>query len=455
MFRSLLIANRGEIALRIARTARTLGVRTVVAHSEADRGAPWLDEADEAVCIGPAPALASYLDQDAVLQAAEQCECQAVHPGYGFLAENAVFAARCEQQGLTFVGPTAGAIARMGDKAAAKRAMEEVGLPTIPGSNGVLAGLEAARTCAEEIGYPVLLKASAGGGGKGMRRCDGPRELERAYREASQEAEKAFGNPALYLERLVTGARHIEFQALCDAHGSGIHLGERECSIQRKHQKLVEESPSPALDAATRDAFGGKVAAAVAALGYRNAGTVEFLYDREGRFYFMEMNARLQVEHPVTESITGVDLVAEQLRLAANRPLELAQADLSFDGYAVEFRINAEDPARDFAPGPGTITAFTAPRAVDGVRVRWDSAVREGYRIPPYYDSMIGKLILHGADRKATLSAAPAVLRSIVVGGVPTTVPFHLQLLADPSFLHGEYDTAYLERRAESGSGGG
>jgi acetyl-CoA carboxylase biotin carboxylase subunit len=442
----VLIANRGEIALRIIRACRELGIEAAVAHSEADREAPWVAEADAPICVGPARADRSYLDAGAILQAAEQAECQAIHPGYGFLAENALFAARCEQQGISFIGPTADAIRRMGDKAEAKRTMAAAGLPTIPGSEGVLRDAEEARELARQAGYPVLLKASAGGGGKGMRRCDDENELEQAFAQASLEAEKAFGNAALYLEKFIAGGRHIEFQVLCDAFGNGLHFGERECSIQRKHQKLFEEAPSPAVDAATRRELGERVAKAVAGIGYRNAGTVEFLRDETGHFYFMEMNTRLQVEHPVTELITGVDLVAEQLRVAANCPLRLRQDEIAFDGMAMEFRINAEDPDAGFRPDPGLIESFSPPRVdARGVRVRWDSAIREGYRIPPHYDSMVGKLIVHGPDREATLRGADEALRSLRIEGVRTTIPLHLRLLQDEAFRAARYDVNFLE----------
>jgi len=447
MFRRLLIANRGEIAQRVARACRSLGVETVMVHSAADRDAPWLELAQQRICVGPARAEASYLDADAILQAAEQTECQAVHPGYGFLAENAIFAARCEQQGLSFVGPSAESIRTMGDKARAKRTMAAAGLPTLPGSEETLADVDQARRMAGELGYPVLLKATAGGGGKGMRRCEGEADLERAFAEAALEADKAFGNAELYLEKFIHGGRHIEFQVLCDAFGQAIHLGERECSIQRKHQKLVEESPSPVIDAAVRQQLGERVARAVARLGYRNAGTVEFLRADDGQLYFMEMNTRLQVEHPVTEMVTGVDLVVEQLRIAANQPLRLRQDDVRFDGHAIEFRINAEDPDAGFRPDPGVIRRFELKgRAPNGVSVRWDSAITSGYRIPPHYDSMIGKLIVHAADRKSALTGAQRTLEGLEVEGVATTASLHLRLLADRRFRRGEYDVDYLAR---------
>jgi acetyl-CoA carboxylase biotin carboxylase subunit len=443
----VLIANRGEIALRVARSCRQLDVQSVIIYSEADRGAPWLEHADQTVCVGGARAAGSYLNADAVLQAAEQTECQAVHPGYGFLAENAVFSARCEQQGLTFIGPSAAAIRRMGDKFEAKRTMARAGLPIIPGSDTMLDTVEQARRQADEIGYPVLLKAVAGGGGKGMRTCADAAALAQAFSEARLEAEKAFGNPMLYLEKFIDEARHVEFQILVDNFGGSVHLGERECSIQRKHQKLLEEAPSPVVDDATRERLGESVAQAVARFGYRNAGTVEFLRDPAGNFFFMEMNTRLQVEHPVTEMVTGVDLVAQQLKLAANEPLELDQADLRLQGHAIEFRINAEDPDNDFRPDPGVIRAVDIPPGkLDGLTVRWDSAIEAGYRIPPYYDSMVGKLIVHGARRAETLGGAAGALASLKLDGVRTTIPLHLRLLEDGNFRDGRYDINYLAR---------
>jgi len=335
----------------------------------------------------------------------------------------------------------------MGDKAEAKRTMAAAGLPIIPGSEGVLADAREGLALAAEIGYPVLLKASAGGGGKGMRRCDSEQEMERSFSQASLEAEKAFGNPALYLEKFLTGGRHVEFQVLCDAFGNGLHLGERECSIQRKHQKLFEEAPSPVVGEEIRATLGKSVASAAASSGYRNAGTVEFLRDAGGDFFFMEMNTRLQVEHPVTEMVTGVDLVAEQLKIAANQPLTMKQEEIAFSGQAMEFRINAEDPDKDFKPDPGLISRFSPPREEEeGVAVRWDSAVCEGYRIPPHYDSLIGKLIIHGPDREAVLRGAEQALASLIIEGVKTTIPFHLRLLADDDFRAGRYDVNFLER---------
>ena len=446
VFKRVLIANRGEIAARIRRTCARLGIDTVIVHSEADAGAPWL--AGTTICIGPGPAARSYLDADAILQAAEQTEAQAIHPGYGFLSENALFAARCAQHGLAFVGPTAAAIRRMGDKLEAKRTMAAAGVPTIPGSSGAVGSVEEASRAAGAVGYPVLLKASAGGGGKGMRRCDAPADLSRAFAEASAEADKAFGNGQLYLEKLLEGGRHIEFQVLADAYGAAVHLGERDCSIQRHHQKLVEESPSPALDAATRAELGVRAADAAASFGYVNAGTLEFLRAADGAIYFMEMNTRLQVEHPVTEAITGLDLVERQLAIAAGRPLGLRQAGVSFTGHAIEFRINAEDPDAGFRPDPGLCTAVTPPRVSGpGASVRWDAGIAAGWRIPSHYDSMIGKVIVHAPTRPEAVAAAREALGTIAIEGIKTTIPLHRRLLEDAEFVRGAYDVHLLARR--------
>ncbi len=445
MFRRLLVANRGEIALRVLRAARGMGIETVAAYSEGDRDAAWLEHADRTICIGPARSSDSYLNVRAILQAAEQTDCQAVHPGYGFLSENALFAAACAQQGLTFVGPGAGSIARMGDKSEAKRSARAAGLPTIPGSEGVIPTFEEARALAGEIGYPVLLKARSGGGGRGMRACADEAALRRGFEEASLEADKAFGDAGLYLEKRIRTGRHIEFQVLCDALGGGVHLGERECSVQRNHQKLIEESPSPVIDAGLRAEFGDRVAAAAVRLGYRNAGTFEFLREPDGTLYFMEMNTRLQVEHPVTEMVTGVDLVEEQLRVAANEPLRIAQRDVAFEGHAIEMRINAEDPADGFRPDPGEITAFEPPPETLGdARVRWDAAVRAGSRIPPHYDSMIGKLIVHAGDRAGAIDAAIRALGALRIEGIRTTRDLHVSILKHERFASGTYDVDFL-----------
>jgi acetyl-CoA carboxylase biotin carboxylase subunit len=442
-----MVANRGEVAARIIRACREMGIESVAVHSTADADSPHLRLADHRVCIGAGPSSSSYLNMDAILQAAEQWDCQALHPGFGFLAENSLFAARVRQQQISWVGPPSLSIARMGDKAEARRAMKAAGLPTIPGTEGTLDNVEEGLRAAAEVGYPVLLKATAGGGGKGMRRCDDEEALRRNYPEASMEAEKGFGNPGLYLEKVLLGARHIEFQVLCDQLGAAVHLGERECSVQRRHQKLLEEAPSPAMDATARTEAGARAAEAALAIGYTSAGTVEFLRDKDGSLYFMEMNTRLQVEHPVTEMISGVDIVQEQIRIAANEP---SQEDVTISGHAIEFRINAEDPERNFQPDPGTVATFTRPEG-EGIRV--DSHVEPGYAIPPFYDSMIAKLIVHAADRDAAIARSEEALSSFQIEGVKTTIPIHERILSETAFRTGEYDTLWLERLLDGGEG--
>jgi acetyl-CoA carboxylase biotin carboxylase subunit len=403
--------------------------------------------ATQTICIGPAAASLSYLDADAILQAAEQTESQAIHPGYGFLSENALFAARCAQHGIAFVGPGPAAMRRMGDKIEAKRTMAAARVPVIPGSLDPVASEAQAAGLAREVGYPVLLKAAAGGGGKGMRRCDDPADLPRAFVEASIEADKAFGSSELYLEKFLEGGRHVEFQVLADRYGQVVHLGERECSIQRHHQKLVEESPSPALRDSERAALGARAAEAAASFGYVGAGTLEFLRASGGAMYFMEMNTRLQVEHPVTEMVTGRDLVKSQLAIAAGEPLALRQSDVAFKGHAIEFRINAEDPDRGFRPDPGLITAVAEPKATRAAAiVRWDSGVAPGWRVPPHYDSLIGKVIVHAASRAEALAAAKEALGSLRIDGVKTTIPLHRRLLDDAAFARGDYDVDLLAR---------
>jgi acetyl-CoA carboxylase biotin carboxylase subunit len=443
MFRRLLVANRGEVAARVITACRKLGIEAVAVYSSADADSPHLDLADVKVCIGPGPAAQSYLNMEAILQAAEQNDCQALHPGFGFLAENAMFAARVMQQQIAWIGPPPSAIACMGDKAQARRTMAAAGLTTIPGTEGMLEDVDQALSAAAQVGYPVLLKATAGGGGKGMRRCNDEAELRQGFTEASLEAEKAFGNPALYLEKVLVGARHIEFQVLADVFGSAVHLGERECSVQRRHQKLLEEAPSPAVDAEQRHETGSRAAAATAAIGYYSAATMELLLDADGSLYFMEMNTRLQVEHPVTEMITGEDIVEQQIRIAANEPLALAHDDVSFTGHGIERRSNAGDPKHDFKPDPGTVTRFEPPSG-DGIRV--DTHVVSGYRIPPFYDSMIAKLIVHGSSREQAIERAAQALDAFKVKGVSTTIPLHRRILEEPAFREGRYDTLWLER---------
>ncbi len=440
MFRRLLVANRGEIARRIIRAAKKLGIETVAVHSEADRDMPFAREADRAVCIGPARAAESYLDMEAVLQAAAQAECQAIHPGYGFLSENALFAQMVIGQRLTWVGPPPRVIRLMGEKAPAKAAMRQVGLPLIPGSDGLLESQAEALEVAARIGYPVLLKADAGGGGKGMRRADDPASLKEAWETASNEARASFGNGALYMEKYLEGARHIEFQILADSWGNAVHVFERECSIQRRHQKLLEEAPSVILSAEERRTMGARVAKACAAVGYVGAGTVEFLRDaKSGELYFIEMNTRLQVEHPVTEEVTGLDLVEAQLRIAGGERLWFTQDDLHITGHAIEVRINAEDPAADFRPSPGEVTRFSLPVGPLGAgRVRLDAAVEAGSRISPYYDSMVGKVIAWGPDRAAAIAVMSQALAALDIQGVQTTAPLQRQIVASKTFAAGD-----------------
>ena len=441
MFRRLLIANRGEVAARVAATCRRLGIETVAVASTADIQLGWLSEVDQVVEIGPPRASESYLHQDRILDAARSTGCTAVHPGWGFLAENSTFAARCAALGLSFVGPGPGVIRAMGDKVQARETMGALGMPLIPGSPGPIDDLDQAREQAEAAGYPVLLKAAAGGGGRGMRRAYSEADLKGAFDSATAESIAAFGDGRLYLEKLIVGGRHIEFQVMVDAFGNAVHLGERECSIQRRHQKLVEESPSPAVTPELRAEMGAHVAGIAAAAGYRSAGTVEMLRSREGELYFMEMNTRLQVEHPVSEAITGLDLVELQLRVAANQELPIRQDDIAFHGHAIEVRINAEDP-QTFRPCPGKIETLAFPSG-DGIRV--DTHLREGDVISPHYDSMIAKLIVHADSREACLQKLREALVETRIEGVDTTIPLHQRLLEHEPFVTGDYDTSTLE----------
>ena len=440
MFDKILIANRGEIALRVHRACQEMGIRTVAVHSEADADAMHVKLADESVCIGPPPAAQSYLNVPSIIAAAEITNAQAIHPGYGFLSENARFAEIVEAHGLTFIGPKPETIRLMGDKITAKQAAIQAGIPVVPGSDGAIEDMGEARRVAREIGFPVLIKAASGGGGRGMKVAEDEASLETALQTAATEAKAAFGDSAVYIEKYLGKPRHIEIQVLADAHGDVIHLGERDCSLQRRHQKILEEAPSVALDEAARAKIGETVTKAVQAIGYRGAGTVEFLYEN-GEFYFIEMNTRLQVEHPVTEAITGIDLVREQILIADGQPLDLAQEDIILEGWAIECRINAEDPV-NFTPSPGKVTDFHAP---GGLGVRFDSGLYAGYAIPPYYDSMIGKLIVHGRDRDEALMRLRRALQETVIGGIKTTIPLHLELLQEPDFLAGDYHIRWLE----------
>lgn len=446
MFRKLLVANRGEVAVRIARAARDAGISPVGIVSSSDRGAPWTEHFDEVVCVGGPSPKESYLRPEAIVQAARQTGCAAVHPGWGFLAENARFAALCEQNGLTFVGPRPGTMETMGLKWPAKVAMRAAGLDLTPGSDGLLATVDEALAAAEATGYPVILKADAGGGGRGMRICQDADQVREAFPSARAEAIGAFGNGALFLEKYVTGGRHIEVQVIGDGRGNAVHLYERECSIQRNHQKLIEESPSPALTQDEREALGQRAARAAAAIDYAGAGTVEFLMPPAGpgaprRLNFMEMNTRLQVEHPVTEMVTGVDIVREQLRIAAGGALGSTQEGLRLEGHAIECRINAEDPADGFRPTPGTLSAFDIPVDRGPGRVRVDTHVAAGATIPPYYDSLIAKVIVHARTRDEAIDTMIAALSAATIEGVATTIPLHLAVLASPEFRSGDYDT--------------
>jgi acetyl-CoA carboxylase, biotin carboxylase subunit len=442
MFRKILIANRGEIALRILSACRELGVKTVAVYSEADRNSLHVRFADEAICIGPPRSSESYLNIPQVISAAEIANVDAIHPGYGFLSENANFAEVCEASHITFIGPSPDAIRLMGEKDKAREAMKEAGLPIIPGSPGVVPDEESAKKIAAEIGYPVMIKAAEGGGGRGMRIVRHSRELLPMFQTARTEAEQAFGSANVYMEKLIEHPRHIEFQVLGDKHGNVIHLGERECSLQRRHQKVLEESPSLAVDPATRKRIGKQVVEALKKLGYSSAGTVEFLREESGHLYFIEMNARIQVEHPVTEMVTGVDLVKSQIRVAAGEKLTDILAPVEFRGHAIECRINAEDP-ETFTPSAGRITAFRVP---GGPGIRVDTACHADAVIPPYYDSLIAKIIAHGDDRAEAIARMNRALDGFVVEGIKTTIALHKKILADPDFIAGKFDTHFLDR---------
>lgn len=440
MFKKILIANRGEIALRIIWACRELGIETVAIYSKADADSLHVRFADQAICIGPPNPAQSYLNIPAVISAAEIAGADAIHPGYGFLAENADFAEVCESCNMIFIGPSPEVINLMGNKSAARRRMSEAGVPTVPGSEGVVKNLEQARGIIEEIGFPVILKASAGGGGRGMRIVNKEEEFEPAFNTASNEALNAFSNADLYMERYITNPRHIEVQVLGDKHGGAIHLGERECSVQRRHQKLLEESPSPVLDENTRQEMCDVAVKATQELGYSNAGTIEFLYDDKGRFYFMEMNTRIQVEHPVTEMVTSIDLIKAQIRVAAGEKLPVSQEQVTFQGHAIECRINAEDPAT-FMPSAGRITAWNIPK---GPGVRVDTAMYEGSFVPPNYDSMIAKVIVHGADRQEAIARMKRSLEFMVVEGISTTIPLLMKVLDHKKFKSGDFSTSFI-----------
>ncbi|MGA2510605.1 MAG: acetyl-CoA carboxylase biotin carboxylase subunit [Candidatus Acidiferrales bacterium] len=442
MFRKILIANRGEIALRVLAACKELGIKTVAVYSEADRNSLHVRFADEAICIGPPRSSESYLNIPQVISAAEIANVDAIHPGYGFLSENANFAEVCEASHITFIGPSPAMIRMMGEKDRARAEMAAAGMPVIPGSDGIVPDETAAKSVAAEIGLPLMIKAAEGGGGRGMRMVRTKRELIPAFLTARAEAEQAFGSPNVYMEKLIEHPRHIEFQVLGDKHGSVIHLGERECTLQRRHQKVLEESPSTGIDRATRDRIGKQVVEALAKIGYTNAGTVELLRDVSGELYFIEMNARIQVEHPVTEMVTGVDIAKAQIRIAAGERIDECVGPVEFRGHAIECRINAEDP-ETFVPSPGRITAFRVP---GGPGIRVDTAAYADAVIPPYYDSLIAKLIAHGRDRAEAIARMHGALDGFVVEGIKTTIPLHKRILAEPDFIAGKFDTHFLDR---------
>ncbi len=442
MIQKILIANRGEIALRIVRACRELGIKTLAVYSEADVQSLHVQLADEAICIGGPRSSDSYLRADRIISAAEVGDVDAIHPGYGFLSENAKFAEQCESCNIKFIGPKSTVISTMGDKAKAKETVKKAGVPTVPGSDGTVESEAEAIKIARKIGYPVIIKAVAGGGGRGMRIAHNNVSFAKEFHSARNEAEQVFGNADVYIEKYVDKPRHIEFQILADNHGKVVHLGERDCSVQRRHQKLIEESPSPFLTSDLRKKMGKAAVKAAAAAGYTNAGTIEYIVDAKGNFYFIEMNTRIQVEHPVTEEMTGIDLIKEQIRIANGDKLSFSQSDIKFDRHAIECRINAEDPARNFIPSPGTIGLYYAP---GGHGVRVDSHVYGGYVIPSHYDSMIGKLICYGRDRKTAIERMYRALSEYIIRGVKTTIPLHKAIMSDPVFIEGKATTAYME----------
>lgn len=447
MFKKILIANRGEIAVRIIRACREVGVRCVAVYSTADRNSLHAQIADEAICIGAPSTKDSYLNMNAIIQAAINSGAEAIHPGFGFLSENAEFARLCEKFGIVFIGPSYNSIEMLGNKAAAKETMKNAGVPVIPGSEGAVSSVEEARAIAEKAGYPVLVKASAGGGGRGIRRVDSPKELESQMEAAQREAKNYFGDDAVYIEKFLINPHHVEIQILADKHGNYIYLGERDCSMQRRNQKVLEECPSPIVTPELRKKMGQAAVTAARQCGYYNAGTIEFLVDENRDFYFMEMNTRIQVEHPITEEVTGIDLVRSQIEIAAGMPLKINQDDIKLNGHAIECRINAENPELDFRPSPGTITALYMP---GGPGIRIDGAVYQGYTITPYYDSMISKLIAHGSDRDDAISKMKWALSEFIVEGVDTNIDFQLEIIKHPDFRNGSYDIGFLNRYMEN-----
>ena len=442
MFDKILIANRGEIAVRIIRACRELGIASVAIYSEADRDALHTQLADEAICIGPAPSKDSYLDIKSVISAAVITKANAIHPGFGFLSENPTFAQVCEDSNIILIGPTSQMIEAMGNKSMARKTMIEAGIPVVPGSEGIVKDVEEAKRIAEDIGYPMIVKASSGGGGKGMRVVWSPDELEKNFAMAQKEAKASFNDDSMYMERYVVNPKHIEFQIIADEMGNTIHLGERDCSIQRRHQKIVEEAPSAALTPKLRETMGKIAVQAAKAIAYRNAGTVEFLLDQSGEFFFMEMNTRIQVEHPITEMITGVDLIKKMIEVASGQPLGMTQDDVNLKGHAIECRINAENPAKGFRPSPGKIDYLHMP---GGKGIRIDSAIYSGYTVPPLYDSMLAKLIVYGDDRQEAIRKMNSALGEFVVSGIDTNIDFHLDILHDEGFIQGEYNTGFID----------
>ncbi|MBI3323119.1 MAG: acetyl-CoA carboxylase biotin carboxylase subunit [Candidatus Omnitrophica bacterium] len=452
MFSKILIANRGEIALRVIRACKEMGIRTVAVYSEADAECLHARMADEAVCIGAAPSASSYRNIPALISAAEITDAEAIHPGYGFLAENAHFAEICESCRITFIGPTPDAMRRMGDKVEAKRVMGRAGVPLIPGSAGVVPTKEEALKIAKQIKYPVIIKAAGGGGGKGMRAAHNDPRLISAFMTCQAEAEAAFGVRDVYIEKYIEQPRHVEIQLVADSYGHVVSLGERDCSIQRRHQKLIEESPSPAVDAKMRRRMGEAAVKGGKAVDYTSAGTIEFLVDAQGNFYFMEMNTRIQVEHPVTEEVTGIDLIKEQIRVAAGQRLSFSQEDVRWRGHSIECRVNAEDPEQDFMPCPGQVTLYHPP---GGPNVRVDSHLYSGYRVPPHYDSLLAKVIVHGRDRKEAIAIMLRALDEMAVEPLKTTIPFHKKVLRDPGFVAGRYATDFVEKMSGAQKPGG
>lgn len=448
MFNKVLIANRGEIAVRIIRACQDLGLKTVAVYSEADRDALHVRLAEEKICIGPAPSGSSYLNMQNIISAARITGADAIHPGYGFLSENPYFAEICTASDLVFIGPPASVMRIMGAKAKARETMQAAGVPVVPGSPGVLDNAQEAAILAKEIGYPVMVKASAGGGGRGMRVAHNDGDLKQAFQVAQNEAEVAFGDKRVYLEKYIEEPRHIEIQIMADQKGNVVHLGERDCSLQRRHQKILEEAPASNLSSELRGKMGQTAVVAARSVGYPSIGTVEFLVDRDNNFYFMEMNTRLQVEHPVTEMVTGIDLVTEQIRVAAGYPLSFKQEDVTIKGWSIECRINAEDPSKGFRPSPGLVTNFRAP---GGFGVRFDTSIYTGYRIPPYYDSLIGKLIVWGENREEAIRRMERSLNELVIEGVQTTIPFHIKVLENAFYRKGAVYTNFIQRRILQG----